>query len=76
MKVTKCLVAAIAVLSGCVSARKTYLVKEAHRGMVPKVRATTYPSEMVYENFDDSLIMYYQGKSAAAWEWNQVMTEN
>ena len=76
MKVTKCLMAVMAVLSGCAEARKSYQVKEAHKGMVPKVRATTYPFQDVYENFDDKVTVYYQGKMAAAWVWDQKMTEN
>jgi len=76
MKATACLLAAIALLCDSIAARKSYLVKEEHKGMIPNVGATSYPYEKFYENFDDSLFVYYQAKLAAAWEWNQVMEEN
>jgi hypothetical protein len=70
MKVTACLLAAIALLCDSTTARKSYLVKEEHKGIIPKVRATDYPFEKIYENVDDSFLVYYQGALAAAWEWD------
>ncbi len=66
----------IALLLSGALARKTYLVKEAHKGSIPHVRATNYPSQTLYKNFDDEITIYYQAKLAAAWEWDQTMAED
>lgn len=76
MKNANILLAVAALLFSSVMARKSYLVKEEHRGRIPKIRATTYPQEIVYQNFDDDITLFYQAKTAAAWEWDQTMAEN
>ena len=76
MKNANILLAFAALLFSSVMARKSYLVKEEHRGRIPKIRATTYPQEIVYQNFDDDITVFYQAKTAAAWEWDQTMAEN
>lgn len=60
MKVVACLLATIALLCSTVNARKSYIVKEEHKGMIPQVRITSiYPYKKIYENFDDSWYVYY-----------------
>ena len=69
------LIATITLLFSTVMARKSYLVKEEHSGRIPQIRATAYPKEEVYKNDDDDITIYYQAKVAAAWEWDQTMSE-
>ena len=76
MKAVAGVLAVLALMSGTTLGRKTYMVKEAHARRIPKVRATTYPKEILYENNDDDVIVYYQAKMTAGWEWKQTMTEN
>ena len=59
MKVTNCLLlAAFALLSNVTLARKSYIVKLAHKDKIPVVRATT-PEYVVFENNDDDFIIKY-----------------
>lgn len=53
------MLAMLVLLAGTAMARKSYLVKEAHRGGVPKLRATERPSHIFYENNDDHVTVYY-----------------
>ena len=69
------MLATLVLLVGTVMARKSYLVKEAHRGGVPKLRSTDRPHHIFHENNDDHVTVYYQGQSKAGWEWAQVMNE-
>jgi len=75
MKVTTCILAAFALLSSTTLARKSYLIKLAHKDQIPVVRATT-PEYIVFENTDDDFIIKYQGALAAGWEWGQTMEED
>ena len=70
------LLVTLALIVGTTFGRKTYLVKEEHKGRIPKVRNTNYPSYTYYENFDDEITIYYQAAIAAAWEWDQTMEED
>lgn len=76
MKVTAYAIVALALLSLTARARKSYLVKEEHQNKIPKVRATDYPYEEVYKNFDDDFTVYYQGAMSVGWEFDQTMSEN
>lgn len=58
MKVTTCLLAAFALLSSTTFARKSYLIKLAHKDQIPVVRATT-PEYVVFENTDDDFLIKY-----------------
>jgi len=69
------MLAMLVLLAGTAMARKSYLVKESHRGGVPKLRATERPKYTFLENSDDFVTVYYQGQSKAGWEWSQVMNE-
>ena len=75
MRVTTCMLAALALLSTTAFARKSYLIKLAHKDQIPQVRAST-PEYTVFENNDDSFIIKYQGSMKAGWEWSQSMQEN
>ncbi len=75
MKYNILLAAITTLLLSTTMARKSYLVKEEHKGRVPQIRATTYPKEVVYKNDDDDVTIYYQAKVSTAWEWDQKMTE-
>lgn len=70
MKVTACAFVLLALLSQITSARKSYLVKEEHKNKIPKIRATDYPFEEVYANFDDDFTVYYQGAMSIGWEFD------
>ena len=70
------LLVTLALIVGTTFGRKTYLVKEEHKGRIPRVRNTNYPSYTYYENFDDEITIYYQAAIAAAWEWDQTMEED
>lgn len=72
MKVTTCLLAALALLSTSTLARKSYLIKLAHKDQIPVVRQST-PQYVVFENNDDDFIINYQGALKAGWEWKQTM---
>ena len=69
-------IATLVLLACTAMARKSYLVKESHNhNSVPRLRSTERPEYIAYENTDDHVTIYYQGKSKAGWEWSQVMNE-
>ena len=75
MKVTTCILAAFALLNGTSLARKSYLIKLAHKDQIPMVKAGT-PEYVIFENTDDDFIINYNGALAAAWDWGQTMEED
>ena len=70
MKFSAILSTVCLLLAGESAARKSCLVKSEHRGKIPSVGATDYPEQKIFENYDDSFIVYYQAKVEIGWEWD------